>query len=452
MIPDPYPYQAEAYTRIQKACDTGHNPVLVAPTGSGKTMMGLYSVREDIKKKLCVLWLVHKQELLRQAQTTFGKAQAPFGVISSKQSYGFFEKIQIASIPTLHRRLDTLQVKPDRIYVDEAHHVASATWKKIVQFFPNARIIGLTATPCRSDGKPLSKYFTIIIQTVGMRELIEMGFSPNYEYHEGKVDISQFRTQAEADHQADEKVMIGSVYDKYREIVKANEQVLIFAPSVQKSMEFVKNFKNQGIRALHLDCNTPFDDRNRGIEAYKRGEYQVMSNQQLFTEGTDLPMIKHLFLCRFTKSLGLLFQMWGRGFRTYPGKGKLIITDFVRNASKNDMLPDDEIKWTLDSGLPEGKPRNPMRECMVCGGPSRRGPKVCPYCGNPFPIGGSRPEMKQVDGTFVQKASFYDRLLAHHDMGREAFYKFFMENKCKGNPAAKFDEITNSKLERNYYG
>lgn len=315
------PYQEECLSAIAKA---GNGKWLcVLATGLGKTV-----IISQIPRHGRMLLLAHRQELLTQPRKYFN---CSYGVEMGDRHYKG-EEVCAASIQSLSRRLR--KFNPDDfelIVVDEAHHCASPSYKKVMQYFTGAkRVIGFTATPNRADGMGLESQFEKIIFNRDVRFGIEGGWLSPIECHRVKVDydLSKLVTKM-GDYSSSDLAKIinnGKYNGAVKELVtsgKVNFPCLIFACTVDHAHEIAKGLPN----AKALDAESK--DRTEVLEQYKNGEIDVLVNCALFTEGTDLPLVKSVIIARPTCSHSLYSQMVGRGLRLAERKDKCQIFDLV---------------------------------------------------------------------------------------------------------------------------
>lgn len=315
------PYQKECLSAIAKA---GNGKWLcVLATGLGKTV-----IISQIPRHGRMLLLAHRQELLTQPRKYF---DCSYGVEMGERHYNG-EEVCAASVQSLSRRLH--KFKPDDfelIVVDEAHHCASSSYKKIMNYFTGAkRVIGFTATPNRADGMGLESQFSQIIFNKDVRYGIEGGWLSPIECHRVKVNYDLTNClmhMGDFSATALERAINTSKYNgAVKELVtsgKVNFPCLIFACTVDHAHEIAKGLPNA--KALDADSK----DRAEVLEQYKNGEIDVLVNCALFTEGTDLPLVKSVIIARPTCSHALYSQMVGRGLRLAERKDKCQVFDLV---------------------------------------------------------------------------------------------------------------------------
>jgi DNA repair protein RadD len=320
-----------------------------------------------------------------------------------------------------------LELPPAKvIFIDEAHHAVARTYRRILEKYPDAIVIGLTATPCRGDGRGLGGIFDIMVRCPDVPDLVaKEKLVPSRVYAPAPPDLTGVKIRAGdyainqlADKMDRPKLVadIISTWFKYGE----DRQTIVYATSVGHSVHIKDEFTNAGVTCEHIDGKTRIEEREAALARFAAKEVRVLTNCAVFCEGWDCPDIGAVVLARPTKSFGLLWQMLGRGRRTAPGKKDLIVLDHT-GAFPHLGMPDDRIEWTLD---PEkGAHRNrdeekrrtlsspKIRECSQCGTLCESG-KPCSHCGfRPTPrpqiviprvgelveIGGGKPSAVEVD-------------------------------------------------------
>jgi superfamily II DNA or RNA helicase len=349
------PYQSDLLDRINKSWFSGTRSIVCQlPTGGGKTILFATAVHEANQKGLKCLVLAHREELIKQAADKLEIiTNDPVGIIKAGYPTNYDRDIQVASIQSLTRRLKHCP-EFDLIVVDEAHHSTSRTYREVLNRFPNARVLGVTATPIRLDGKGFRGIFDELICGVTVSQLIESGSLSQYQYFATEVSMSvegvgkrqgDFKTEdvARANPVAG---LAGDVVKSYRDYLE-EKQAVIFCINVEHSIVIAAHFNAAGIIAHHLDGNTPSSERADVMNQFRDKQIQVLTNCALFDEGLDIPSLDGVILARPTQSLSRFLQMVGRALRPCEGKDRAIIIDLAGNYERLGM-PDDERVWTLD--------------------------------------------------------------------------------------------------------
>jgi superfamily II DNA or RNA helicase len=348
-------YQSDLLDRIDKAWFAGNRSILCQlPTGGGKTILFSTVVYQAIQNGLKCLILAHREELIKQAADKIEIiTNDPVGIIKAGDPTNYDRDIQVASVQSLSRRLNNFP-HFDLIVVDEAHHSTSTSYRTILNRFPNARVLGVTATPIRLDGKGFRGIFDELICGVTVSELIESGSLSNYQYFATERSMSvEGVGRRQGDFKAEEIAKVnpvaglaGDVVKSYRDYLEG-KQAVIFCINVEHSIAIAEHFKAAGIIAHHLDGNTPSGERADVMTQFRDKRIQVLTNCALFDEGLDIPSLDGVILARPTQSLSRFLQMVGRALRPCEGKNKAIIIDLAGNYERLGM-PDDVRVWTLD--------------------------------------------------------------------------------------------------------
>lgn len=371
------PYQSRIIDSVRSSYKGGHRRVLVvAPTGSGKTVMFCdvaQKARENGKRTIV---LVHRQELLDQTSRTLMGFDVPHGVIAAGRSSDGSELIQIASVQTLIRRIDRI-AEPDLIVIDEAHHAIAGSWRKVVERFSSARVLGVTATPERLDGKGLSDVFEDLLRGPEVRDLIREGFlaPPVYYAPPGDIDMASVQLRrGDYDQKGLESVMdapkiTGDAVDHYRRICPGMPAIA-FCVSINHANHVAEEFRRAGFRAATIDGTLSAEDRRDRVRSLGNGRLQVLTSCEIVNEGFDLPVVAAAILLRPTQSLGLHLQQIGRVLRPSPGKDRAIILDHAGNLARHG-LAEDIREWSLEGAEKRKKKAKAedtikTRQCPTC--------------------------------------------------------------------------------------
>ena len=409
-------YQEVVVEHIRQSYRDGFkSPLLVLPTGSGKTVVFSYVAAQTSSRGKRVLILVHRIELLRQTANKLSEAGVYHGLINPKYTPNLHAPVQVASVQTVVNRLNKIH-PPDLIIIDEAHHALAGTWRKVIEAFPNARVLGVTATPCRGDGTGLGLsaggVFDDIVMGPQIAELIDMGFlvKPRIYAPKEKLDLSAVRT-IRGDYDAkqlnevvDKPTITGDAVQHYMRLCPGTPAV-VFCVSVNHAQHVAEEFRRAGFRAYHADGTLDDDVRGRILGGLGNGTVDVVTSCDLISEGTDIPAIGCAILLRPTQSLGLYIQQVGRALRTADGKSQAIILDHVGNVITHG-LPDEERQWSLDGTKKTKRKKNDdepnvrVSQCPSCFMIHEPGP-VCTSCGHVYEVKNDKgPE--QVDGELVE--------------------------------------------------
>jgi superfamily II DNA or RNA helicase len=268
-------YQARAVEAIEQATKA----IYVAPTGSGKTVVAAAVIERAVDRGERVLVLTHRREILRQ---TSHKIETDHGLIQAGLTIDLSYQIQIASIQTLHARCMRSAKIPlppaDLIIIDEAHHVAARTWHAILEAYPHARRIGLTATPCRADGRGLGNYFDALIVGPQIPELIARDdLVPTIYYAPSEPDLRGVETRqgdyvvAQLADRMNRKDLVGDIVYHWHKFGE-RRKTLVFCVDVAHSLNVRDEFAKSGVRAEHLDGSTPKESAISSSHGWQRAK------------------------------------------------------------------------------------------------------------------------------------------------------------------------------------
>jgi superfamily II DNA or RNA helicase len=403
------PYQQQAIADLRLALRSGvRAPLLVAPTGMGKTVIFSAITQAAASRGRHVLILVHRRELIRQASAKLNQAGVTHGIIAA----GFKpsdHSVQVASVQTLARRLERQHWHPDLIVIDEAHHAIAGTWAKVISHWPDSFLLGVTATPIRQDGRGLGAMFSKLVLGPSTADLMAAGYlTPVKIYAPPQVaDLSGIRTRA-GDYANDQAAaamtrptVTGDAISHYQRIA-AGQPAIAFCCNVNHATTVCDAFNAAGISAATLLGNTT--DRDALVARFAAGELQVLVTVDVVSEGFDCPGAAVAILLRPTQSEGLYLQQVGRVLRPAPGKAAAIILDHVGNVHRHGF-PDDVRPWTLDDARQRtgkgGPPAPSVRTCETCFAAFAPQP-ICPVCGTPSKL--STRELKQQAGQLEELA------------------------------------------------
>ena len=250
--------------------------------------------------------------------------------------------IKAVSIQWLAKHYDEIEEEPGMIVIDEAHHALAKTYKEMWKRFPNAKFLGLTATPCRLNGKGFTDLFDVLVQSWGVPEFISKGRLATYDFVSIKSDgvtqrliDSLQKRGADGDYQNKEMDMLlnkkPSIERLYRSLEEfgKDRKGIVYAINISHAQKITKLYQENGVKAIAIDSKTPATERQQDIEAFKKGDIQVLVNVDIFSEGFDCPDVEFVQLARPTLSLAKYLQMVGRGLRVAKGKKNCVIIDNV---------------------------------------------------------------------------------------------------------------------------
>jgi superfamily II DNA or RNA helicase len=390
------PYQQDLLDKTTNAFKKGFRKVLVeSPCGSGKTILltKMASMAQDNGKT--VWFILPRQEIMEQTFETFERCGVPLNTV------------HIGMIITMANHLKELP-EPDLIIYDECHISVSNTYNKISNAFPNAFIVGATASPCRTDNRPLGDLYETIVRGVTVRWLIDNHYLAPYDYYSVLLtDLASAETNGDYDTvKASELLMTSAIYG---DIIKSwykfadGMQTVVYCCSIAHSQKTTEMFNNAGITAVHFDGNTSKAERKRIVDDFRDGKFKVLVNCDLISMGFDMPDINCVMLLRPTQSASLFIQQSGRALRYKPNK-RAVIIDMVGNYNRF-QLPDEPYDWSLTQSVKKRKEFNDdgtlsIRQCSECFRCFKTANK-CPYCGYEYEVKGR--ELKAVKEVELKK-------------------------------------------------
>ena len=335
--------------KIYDAWNRVDSVMLQMPTGTGKTRLfvsiikDIFQYSRDTKQALKVLVLVHRTELIDQIDEELGfRYNLAHGIIQAGEKERKIYPIQLASVQTLGRRLDKWTDKEfDFIIVDEAHHVKADSYQRIIKTFPHAKLLGVTATPVRLNGHGFTDTFDELIVSPSVKQFIDDGYLSQYEYYsvacssfiQQEIDgIKKFSqgdyAESELERVCDNDRIRAQVVKTYLDFAN-NKKGIVYTVNKEHNRNLCKEFNDNGVAAVAIDSDTPKEVREKYIQQFRRGDFQIICNVNLFTEGFDCPDIEFVQLARPTKSLALYLQQVGRGLRVSDSKEKTLFLDNV---------------------------------------------------------------------------------------------------------------------------
>jgi superfamily II DNA or RNA helicase len=359
------------------------------PTGGGKTVVFSYITAAAMAKGSRVLVLAHRVEILEQIAAALTRFGVPYGIIAAGYPATPDAPVQIASVFTLVRRLSDLGNAFALVVIDECHHAVASTWRDILDATPGARILGVSATPERLDGKGLDDIFETLVLGPTVRELIDQGHLAPYvafgpkkmpDLRRIKVTAGDYNIGALAGAMGD-KVIIEAAVAEYKRICPG-APAIAFCVDIDHSKKVAQACCDAGLRAAHVDGETPREERRDLIASLADGRLQILTNCGLISEGLDVPGVVAAILLRPTLSLALYLQQVGRALR--PGKPRAFILDHAGCIAAHG-LPDEPREWSLEGRPKEDRYRDRSRQCEECGAFSPMTATHCVECGHAFP-------------------------------------------------------------------
>lgn len=420
------PYQDGAVTHIGAEFDAGWRSVLlVLPTGAGKTVVFSEIARlcDEYGSRVCIL--VHRDTLLGQSSDKL----KDIGVLHSLIAPGrtdFKDRVHVASIQTLVRRIERHEF--DLLIVDEGHHGTAGSYRKLFDAWPDCRILGVTATPCRTDGRGLGEVYQRMVQGPSIRQLMDDGYlTEATSYGTAKVlDLAKTRTTG-GDYNTqdlhalmDRSEITGDAVTQYTKRCPGKPAVA-FCVSVQHSEDVAAAFNAAGYKAASVHGRMPLASIRAAIAGLRNGTVQVLTSCDLISEGFDAPGVAAAILLRPTKSLVVYLQQIGRALRpvyadgfnldtrdsrlaaiAMSSKPRAIVLDHAGNALRFG-LADEEREWSLDAKKKKaGVAAMALKICPANFCHVSVWKKVCPHCGHVFAVVAQEREINTVDGDLTE--------------------------------------------------
>lgn len=395
-------YQDAAVADVRTAFNRdGHLRVLfVLPTGGGKTTIFSYIAARCAEAGKRVWILAHRDELLSQISRSLDSFGVRHGVMR-RGSNGTWHDVQVCSVQTLVRRLNSGLTLPDMIIPDEAHHAAAGSWGKILAAFPNVPVLGVTATPCRLDGKGLGDVFDTMVIGPSPQWLTDNGYlAPAKIYAPELISTVGMHTrmgdfsQADMAEAADKPTICGDAVSHYLKLA-AGKRMIVFCVNLKHVEHTVAAYESAGVPAAALDGSLSPADRAQRVADFSAARVLVLVTCDLVSEGFDVPGCDGVQMLRPTQSESLYLQQVGRALRPAPGKTHAIILDHVRNWERHGR-PCDERDWELTKGNVKRKRADGaalgLRQCLECYHVYENFVRQCPACGHMPPVMDRTPD------------------------------------------------------------
>lgn len=359
------PHQIEAKAKIFDAWSKYDSVMLQMPTGTGKTYLFTSLINDIINtykmahKDIKILIVAHRTELLDQISATLNKFGIAHGFIQGAREQYLWKRVQVGSIMSLltdKNYHNVCRQKFNYIIVDEAHHSLADTYIRLFELFPNAKKLGVTATPWRLNHESFLSLYQYLIVSPQISWFINNNLLSDFDYVSIKQDSEVQRlvdnsevartgdySNVDLDNTFNNQRIRSKLYESYLHFANGRKGI-IYAINKLHAAKIAELYSSHGVKAMTIDCDTPRDVRQQIISAFKNGEISVLVNVDIFTEGFDCPDVNFIQLARPTKSLSLYLQQVGRGLRIVEGKEKTIILDNV-GLYNYFGLPDANRKW-----------------------------------------------------------------------------------------------------------
>lgn len=402
--------------------------LVVLPTGGGKTYTFVYIAEQAAQRNNRVLIIAHRKELIKQASLSLASLGVQHQVVAPVNKRAEIRRahvekygqpytrngasVAVASVQTLVRRESWLrEFKPALLIVDEAHHSTAGQWRKIIEAVPDAKLLGVTATPCRTDGQGLGDIYQSMVLGPQMGELIEMGnlvppriFSPPM-----RADLSGCHRRGgdlnpnEQAEQFDRPDITGDAVEHYEKLAPGRPAI-VFCCNVAHAEHVCDQFRSRGWNFRVVVGSMDDTERDAGINGLADGSVHGIVTVDVVSEGTDIPVAEVAILLRRTESESLILQQCGRVLRPADGKESGLILDHAGNFNPVDghAPPHYDRDWSLDSDKRSRKKSDsgpPVKQCLECYAVHSPAP-ACPACGYVYKI--ETREMTVADGELVE--------------------------------------------------
>lgn len=446
-----YDYQQQVIDQLRhemaRLLSIGKRPrvMLQLPTGAGKTVVASELMRGAARKRTPTLFVAHRSELIYQTSDKLTRFGVPHGLIIPSESRPVGHTTLVGTIQSVTSRARSNRIDyPDLkfVFVDEAHRAAATSYRDLIETYPEAFVVGLSATPVRTDGRGLGDVFNSIIQGPSIDQLTAMGrLVPVRYFAPESYDLTGVRTRggdfvdSDLDAAVNKTTLVGNIVVEWQRIA-GDRKTVVFASSVAHSRAIARRFQECGIRAAHIDGETKMDERRQILSDLSDGTIQVVCNCQILTEGWDQPDVSCIVLARPTKSVAMYLQIAGRALRPSPGKTDCVIIDHTGTCQRLGAI-NEYTDWHLSPSRGEGVQRKStggvVREpkpCPQCAALISPAP-ACPECGYEFPrsqraedpletddqlielFGVGKSRGKKQEWTQAQKQRFYAELLGY---------------------------------------
>lgn len=360
-------YQQLAKEEIFSKWNSVDNILYQMPTGTGKTRLftsiirdiSIWGLRHNINYRILII--AHRSELIEQSSRSLDKYRIKHGVLAGtmKDKRDLTQAIQVASIQTITHPANQCLIddlKFDFIIIDEAHHAVANSYQKLWEYCPDAKKLGVTATPWRMNNSGFAQIFDAYIPSMSIKDFIQKGWLATYQYYsiptsselvKSIESIREFDIEGDYKNSAlvevcDTSRIRAQLYDSYEKNVLGKKGI-IYSISREHSEHICLQYRSRGVAIENIDSKTPAKVREKVIQAFRNGEIDIIVNVDIFSEGFDCPDIEFIQLARPTKSLVKYIQQVGRGLRK-NGDKKCIILDNVGMYSRFG-LPDEERDW-----------------------------------------------------------------------------------------------------------
>lgn len=400
------PRQQKALTDLRHAYASGARaPILVAPTGFGKTATAAEVVRMTVARGKKVWFLAHLKEILDDTSARLRSAGIPHGHIRAGRHTNYSAMVQVVGVATAVRRQRL--PKPDLIIIDECHLAVADSYKRVITATGSPLLMGLTGTPQRLDGRGLGEVFDRLVPTCSTAELIDEGsLAPVRVYAPPGIDLGGLRKrggdydQGQAGELLSKPAVVGDALSHWRKLCRRRRGVA-FCTTVAHAQAVADQWRRAGYRAVAVHGGSEDRERREAVAGLRAGRLDLVACAQLWIAGVDVPEIDCVIWLRPTQSLTAWLQGNGRGLRIAPGKRDLLILDHVGNCGRLGH-PLEVHEWSLEGRRKRDREAAPsVKVCPKCFATSASTAQICRECGHVFAPQEAR-ELKVVDGELVE--------------------------------------------------
>ena len=426
-------YQEELVDGIKQSMSAGNHSIIVqSPPRSGKTVVMAHIAKSATDKNNKVLFFSHRKEINEQVYKTFENNEVNMDLVT------------IGGVQSLVRKLDKLD-EPTIILIDEAHHSKASSYKKIIDYFPNAYKLLFTGTPVRLDGSGFDDIADDLILGKSVKWLQEHGRIALFKYYAPQlIDVSRLKKRAgeftkQSVDDTMKTVIYGDVIKHYEKLAKG-KQAIVYTHSVEASENVSKAFNDAGYNSMAVSGKTPKEERETAMRAFRNGDLKIMVNCELFTEGIDLPNVDVCIMLRPTQSLSLYLQFAMRALNPREGKTAIII-DHVGNVERFG-LPNQDREWSLQGIVKKkqtakiGEPT--VRVCEMCFATFWSKERICPECGYE-----NEPTKQEIE--LIREAELKEIKEEHQRKIREKVQTYVTPDMCQS-----MDELKEYQLLHGY--
>jgi DNA repair protein RadD len=401
------PRQDQAVEDLRTAYRSGYRaPILVAPTGFGKTATATTIMRRSVERNRRVWFLAHLREILEDTEKRLLEAKMPFGNIRAGRSADYSQLVQIVGVKSAANR--SRLPKPDLIIVDECHLAMAETYRRVIEAAGRPNLLGLTGTPQRLDGRGMNETFDHLVLTCSTAQLIEEGLlAPVRLFAPRLADLPTLRGK-DFNQEQDASILgkpaiIGDALSHWNRLCQGRRGVA-FCCNVRHAQAVAKKWRRAGYRAMAVHGKSDDDDRREAIDGLRAGRLDLVACAELWIAGVDVPEIDAVIWLRRTTSVTAWLQGNGRGLRTAPGKKDLLIIDHTDNSDPSRLdHPLIEREWSLEGKAKKKKEQSiSVKVCPKCFAAMPSAKPSCSECGHVF-TAAPRAELQQVDGELVER-------------------------------------------------